>query len=767
MKKNQIKHTLLSLLLLLPCLTGCSEDKEPQTYPPTLVTNSAADMTRFAALLSGNIIEHTGSVAKVEVFFLFAKGSSLTDAEELAATPDNASEGRYTCLIEGLNPGNDYCYSICARSGGSVARGEVIQFSTLSSSAPTLEATLATGVSENAASLSSDITDNGGQNIKQRGFAYKVYQEGMPEPTILLDKYRTVSLEAEEFSARLVDLQPQTRYIVRSFATNNTGTGYGQAVIFTTEELKIPQLTCIMGDVTAFAATPTATISTNGGFKVTEYGFCWSTESQVPTIENLKTVTGTAETDKFSEVINDLNPQTTYYLRAYAINEKGTGYSNILTFTTKEKQVATLTTPVASHIEVTSATLSSSLTVPAGVEVTEKGICYSIFSTRPATDGPHVADRTQGNSITAELKDLNEGASYYATAYAVTRDGTFYSDAVLFTLGRTYEPTVTISDITGIGETEATVNVGISTDGGREVTEKGICWSRTSSTPTLEADQVMKYEGSGNAFSLKLTSLEKGQKYYVRAYAKNVNGTGYSPAFEFTTALTKEPEVVNMTMTAVHDDHATAQAVISNKGGLEVTERGFVYSTTVVSPVMGAAGVTKVTSVSKDDTFTAELTGLAYRTRYYISAYATNAKGTSYSSPTTFVTSSSSVPSTFMQVEEGTIGSTTATMSGKITTDGGDGSEAIDITEVGFCWSENTSEPTLENGNHVSAKLNSDNSFQVNVTGLKAYTYYYVRAYAKNKNGTGYSYYTTFRTLRTTPGGDDNPTPGTETGNKN
>ena len=465
-------------------------------------------------------------------------------------------------------------------------------------------------MSENAASLSSDITDNGGQNIKQRGFAYKVYQEGMPEPTILLDKYRTVSLEAEEFSARLVDLQPQTRYIVRSFATNNTGTGYGQAVIFTTEELKIPQLTCIMGDVTAFAATPTATISTNGGFKVTEYGFCWSTESQVPTIENLKTVTGTAETDKFSEVINDLNPQTTYYLRAYAINEKGTGYSNILTFTTKEKQVATLTTPVASHIEVTSATLSSSLTVPAGVEVTEKGICYSIFSTRPATDGPHVADRTQGNSITAELKDLNEGASYYATAYAVTRDGTFYSDAVLFTLGRTYEPTVTI-DITGIGETEATVNVGISTDGGREVTEKGICWSRTSSTPTLEADQVMKYEGSGNAFSLKLTSLEKGQKYYVRAYAKNVNGTGYSPAFEFTTALTKEPEVVNMTMPAVHDDHATAQAVISNKGGLEVTERGFVYSTTVVSPVMGAAGVTKVASASKDDTFTAELTGLA------------------------------------------------------------------------------------------------------------------------------------------------------------
>ena len=356
---------------------------------------------------------------------------------------------------------------------------------------------------------------------------------------------------------------------------------------------------------------------------------------------------------------------------------------------------------------------------------------------------------------------MNEGASYYATAYAVTRDGTFYSEATLFTLGRTYEPTVTISEITGIGETEATVKAGITTDGGREVTEKGICWSSTSSTPTLD-DSSMKDESTGNNISLKLTSLEKGQKYYVRAYAKNVNGTGYSPAFEFTTALTKAPEVVNMEMTAIHDDHSTAQAVISDKGGLEITERGFVYSTTVVSPTIGAAGVIKVASGSKDDMFTAELKGLAYRTRYYICAYATNAKGTSYSSPTNFVTSYSSVPSTFVQIEEGTIASTTATMSGKITNDGGDGSEALEIKEVGFCWSENNSEPT-EKDSHTAVTLNADKTFTFNATGLKAYTYYYVRAYAKNKNGIGYSYYTTFRTLRTTPGGDDNVPPGTTT----
>lgn len=272
----------------------------------------------------------------------------------------------------------------------------------------------------------------------------------------------------------------------------------------------------------------------------------------------------------------------------------------------------------------------------------------------------------------------------------------------------------------------------------------------------------MQAEGTGNDFTLKLTDLIKGQKYYVRAYAKNVNGVGYSPAYEFTTALTKAPEVVNMEMLAVHDDHSTAQAVISDKGGLEITERGFVYSTTVVSPEIGVAGVVKVVSNSTDDTFTAELTGLSYQERYYICAYAINAKGTSYSTATNFFTSITSTANSTVLVKEGSVGSTTASLEGKITSDGGDGSEPLAITEVGFCWSENTSEPTIDKDNYKKVTLNEDNSFTIDLTGLKAYTYYYVRAYAKNKNGVGYSYYTTFRTERTTPGEGDNVPPGTE-----
>jgi hypothetical protein len=763
MKSN---HSI-GLVALLACLLvmSCEKDTEPAVYMPALATNSASDLTRFAATLSGTVATSEKSTAQVDIFFRWAQGTSLTDYEEVEAVADNATPGRYTCAVDGLLPGDSYCYAICARSGGSVAQGDIITFETAASDVPVLGATATADVTESGVQLSSSVSDNGGSNISARGFVYKVYVAGMPEPTTS-DKMFSSPATDNAFSVGLTGLQASTTYIVRAYAINNRGTGYGASTQFTTGKLLIPSLTCDAITPTATTAEGTVAVSRDNQYPVTEYGYCYSAESQVPTVENLKTVVGTADVGtadapSFNGLIENLDPETTYYLRAYAVNAKGTGYSNIITFTTQARQVVTLTLPVVSDLSFTSVTLGSTLTIPTGVDVSERGFCYSLFSTKPAIDGTHVAVEGSGNSISLSLSDLVEGATYYATAYAVTRDGTWYSEAAQFTLERTFEPTVGIDQVTDLGETEATIHATIGSDGGRAISARGICWSSTTSTPTLE-DNTMEYTDATrpNNITLTLTGLDKGQKYYVRAYATNVNGTGYSPAYEFTTALTTAPEVVDLTVLAIHDDHATAQALISDRGGLAITERGFVYSTTVASPTLETDGVKQVISSSTDDAFTAELTGLTYHTPYYISAYATNAKGTSYSSSTTFFTSSTTVPGTsIVSVPDSVVGATTVVLSGRITTDGGDGSEALTIGNVGFCWSDSNSSPTLEDGN-AQATLNADGTFTLQVTGLKAYTYYYARAYATNKNGTGYSYYTTFRTLRTDPGGDDNNPPG-------
>ena len=65
-------------------------------------------------------------------------------------------------------------------------------------------------------------------------------------------------------------------------------------------------------------------ISSNGGLEITEKGFCYST-TEIPTIDDSKiVVTG----DDFETTITDLSRNTTYYIRAYAVNSIGISYSN-------------------------------------------------------------------------------------------------------------------------------------------------------------------------------------------------------------------------------------------------------------------------------------------------------------------------------------------------------------------------------------------------------------------------------------------------------
>lgn len=84
---------------------------------------------------------------------------------------------------------------------------------------------------------------------------------------------------------------------------------------------------------------PTSTAAWTGGMVtnqdsyVTEYGVCYSTTNQTPTVNDTKKV---ARLNSYSFVndLKSLTTNTTYYVRAYAINSTGTAYGNVITFKT-------------------------------------------------------------------------------------------------------------------------------------------------------------------------------------------------------------------------------------------------------------------------------------------------------------------------------------------------------------------------------------------------------------------------------------------------
>ncbi len=84
--------------------------------------------------------------------------------------------------------------------------------------------------------------------------------------------------------------------------------------------------------VSSTFANFTANITSNGGSSVTSRGFCWNTATS-PTIDDFKLTSGYGN-GTLTGTLSSLLPNTTYFVRAFAVNEAGISYSSEQIFTT-------------------------------------------------------------------------------------------------------------------------------------------------------------------------------------------------------------------------------------------------------------------------------------------------------------------------------------------------------------------------------------------------------------------------------------------------
>lgn len=94
-------------------------------------------------------------------------------------------------------------------------------------------------------------------------------------------------------------------------------------------------------------------------------------------------------------------------------------------------------------------------------------------------------------------------------------------------------PSVTTLDANQITRTTASITGNVTDDGGAEITARGICWS-TNQNSSISDNMTTNGRGIG-AFASNLTLLEANTKYYARAYATNIAGTGYGNEISFIT----------------------------------------------------------------------------------------------------------------------------------------------------------------------------------------------------------------------------------------
>jgi hypothetical protein len=311
-------------------------------------------------------------------------------------------------------------------------------------------------------------------------------------------------------------------------------------------------------------ATCGGNVTADFGSSVTTRGVCWSTSSSPTTADDV--TTDGAGTGAFVSSLTGLDPETHYYVRAYATNAVGTSYGNEVEFTTVATPLITVsvsslpdfgdeqinTDSVEQNYTVSGSALTSDITINApsgfGISLTSeerghsnivqadiqnpsehsKNTNYRDFSSQIVLSptGGSISETTIYVRFSPTVADAYSSNITHESSGAVTKNVAVSGTGITIA-------TVTTEVVTNITETTATGGGNVTANGGSSVTTRGVCWS-TSANPTTADNLTTDGTGTG-AFVSSLTGLAPGTHYFVRAYTTNFVGTSYGNEVEITT----------------------------------------------------------------------------------------------------------------------------------------------------------------------------------------------------------------------------------------
>lgn len=279
-------------------------------------------------------------------------------------------------------------------------------------------------------------------------------------------------------------------------------------------------------------------------------------------------------------------------------------------------------------------------------------------------------------------------------------------------------PTVTSSAATSITNSSAVGSGNVTFGGNNPITSRGVCWG-TSANPNVGGPHDTT-SGTIGAFSANMSGLSPLTTYHFRMYAHNGVSTGYSQDRTFTT--TGAPILTSSAATSIDLTSATANGNVTSGAG--ITERGFVWSTSINPTTTD----TKVIVVGTTGAYSGSITSLTQGVTYHYRPYAINSIGTGYGADRSFVT---------LKYAAVTSSAATNVLTTSITANGNltDAGNPV-ITEKGFVWASGAN-PTTSN-TKVIVSGSTTGAYTGTISGLAVNTGYHYRAYAINSTGTFY-----------------------------
>lgn len=331
-KKLKIQvYPFVVLMGLALILTNSCKDKGDA---PLVSTSAVSEITITTAMSGGLILSgDVESIIERGVCWSTNPDPTIKDSKAIASSP----AVNYTSNITGLAGGTTYYVRAYATNSEGTGYGDARIFVTLPLNVPALTTSEVTEITDVTAISGGTITSDGGSSVIAKGVCWSTEET----PTIENGK-TTDGTGTEGFISNIDGLASGTKYYIRAYATNSTGTGYGNVVSFVTQPpIGYPVITTsTVSYITQTTAVGGGVISSEGVSSVIARGLCWGT-TETPTIDDSKTVDGSGG-GSFTGNLTNLTVGTTYFVRAYATNGKGTSYGEAVSFKTLEEGEVTI-----------------------------------------------------------------------------------------------------------------------------------------------------------------------------------------------------------------------------------------------------------------------------------------------------------------------------------------------------------------------------------------------------------------------------------------
>lgn len=388
------------------------------------------------------------------------------------------------------------------------------------------------------------------------------------------------------------------------------------------------------------SASVTGKVTPNGT-SITSYGIVYADDPSM--IVASKYVTFDESLDgnskQFTLPLTGLNAGHTYYYRTFIHSGYEYYYGDYKMFTTPSISAPTFDTFSINEaaVEATQVSLSAHIAdlgveANSGVTLSNPSFKYKVVSSGTSSENITFSDtdaswhtvsadyNSSSRQLTAMLMGLTSSTTYAICAYATTA-GYATSNIVVITTKSTSNPEVSSVSIEKVGTTGLSIRLhaNVTNEGTSAVTERGFVYSTSSDMPVYEGSVAVKADDN---FTYTLTQLQNSTTYYIRAYARNDNGIGYGPVYEYTTPdVVILPSVFTVMATDVKSNSAKLVGVV-NSNGLSIREMGFVFNGEKI-PVQVTEG-----------TFSFVVSGILPLTAYSFSTYCITSDGSEYTGST-------------------------------------------------------------------------------------------------------------------------------------